>query len=870
MKTQEIRQKFLSFFKSKDHAIVNSAPIVIKNDPTLMFTNSGMNQFKDIFLGNEPAVNHRVADTQKCLRVSGKHNDLEEVGVDTYHHTMFEMLGNWSFGDYYKREAIAWAWELLTEGFKIDKDRIYVSVFEGDEQDGLPFDKEAFDEWKNYVSEDRIVLADKNDNFWEMGDVGPCGPCSEIHVDVRSDEERAKIDGKDLVNKDHPEVIEIWNLVFMELQRKADGSLIPLKEKHIDTGMGLERLAMVLQGKNSTYDTDIFENLIAKIERETGAKYNFSYSKTDIAIRVMADHVRAVSFAIADGQMPSNTGAGYVIRRILRRAIRYAYSFLNTRQPIMYKLAEELIADMGGFFTELEKNKNLIVQVIKEEEKSFLKTLAKGIELIEKIIGESQTDTIPGEVVFELYDTYGFPVDLTALILAEHDKTFNEAEFNAELEKQKSRSRKDASQQMGDWEVLNPDDGVTRFVGYDTVQVPLKILRYRKVNQKGKDLFHMVFDTTPFYPEGGGQVGDTGYLKSNGVSIPIIDTVRENNLIVHVSNKSPQGLTGEVEGIVDIEKRRLTAKNHTATHLMHYALRSVLGSHVEQKGSLVESGYLRFDFSHFTKVSPEEIRKVEQMVNALIRADLPLDEYRNIPMDEAREMGAMALFGEKYGNEVRVIKFGDSIELCGGTHVSRTGEIGFFKIISEGSVAAGIRRVEAITAARAENYIYEQIDTIAEIKEVLKVPGEPLKLIKDLMDEHHNLRKEVESLQREKAGGIKKGLIEKAKEINGIKFIAAQLELDTSMVKDLAFQLRKEQAPVFIVLATAEKNKATISVALSDDLIPRLSAGNIVKELSNFIQGGGGGQAFFATAGGKNPGGIEKAINRAEDILRNS
>lgn len=870
MKTQEIRQKFLSFFKSKDHAIVNSAPIVIKNDPTLMFTNSGMNQFKDIFLGNEPAVNHRVADTQKCLRVSGKHNDLEEVGVDTYHHTMFEMLGNWSFGDYYKREAIAWAWELLTEGFKIDKDRIYVSVFEGDEQDGLPFDKEAFDEWKNYVSEDRIVLADKNDNFWEMGDVGPCGPCSEIHVDVRSDEERAKIDGKDLVNKDHPEVIEIWNLVFMELQRKADGSLIPLKEKHIDTGMGLERLAMVLQGKNSTYDTDIFENLIAKIERETGAKYNFSYSKTDIAIRVMADHVRAVSFAIADGQMPSNTGAGYVIRRILRRAIRYAYSFLNTRQPIMYKLAEELIADMGGFFTELEKNKNLIVQVIKEEEESFLKTLAKGIELIEKIIGESQTDTIPGEVVFELYDTYGFPVDLTALILAEHDKTFNEAEFNAELEKQKSRSRKDASQQMGDWEVLNPDDGVTRFVGYDTVQVPLKILRYRKVNQKGKDLFHMVFDTTPFYPEGGGQVGDTGYLKSNGVSIPIIDTVRENNLIVHVSNKSPQGLTGEVEGIVDIEKRRLTAKNHTATHLMHYALRSVLGSHVEQKGSLVESGYLRFDFSHFTKVSPEEIRKVEQMVNALIRADLPLDEYRNIPMDEAREMGAMALFGEKYGNEVRVIKFGDSIELCGGTHVSRTGEIGFFKIISEGSVAAGIRRVEAITAARAENYIYEQIDTIAEIKEVLKVPGEPLKLIKDLMDEHHNLRKEVESLQREKAGGIKKGLIEKAKEINGIKFIAAQLELDTSMVKDLAFQLRKEQAPVFIVLATAEKNKATISVALSDDLIPRLSAGNIVKELSNFIQGGGGGQAFFATAGGKNPGGIEKAINRAEDILRNS
>jgi len=869
MKTQEIRQKFLSFFESKNHLLVDSAPIVIKNDPTLMFTNAGMNQFKDIFLGNEPASSPRVADTQKCLRVSGKHNDLEEVGVDTYHHTMFEMLGNWSFGDYYKREAIAWAWELLTEEFKIDTDRIYVSVFQGDEGDGLPFDQEAFDEWKNYVDVDRIVLADKSDNFWEMGDVGPCGPCSEIHVDIRSEAERAEVNGKDLVNKDHPEVIEIWNLVFMELQRKADGKLIPLKNKHIDTGMGLERLAMVLQGKNSTYDTDIFEKLIARIETETGVKYSFSMSQTDIAIRVMADHIRAVAFSIADGQMPSNTGAGYVIRRILRRAIRYSYSMLNTREPIMYKLGEELINEMGGFFKELAKNENLIIQVVKEEEESFLKTLAKGIDLIEKIISETESEKISGQVVFELYDTYGFPADLTALILAEQNKSFDEAEFKAELEKQKSRSRKAATQDTGDWIVLNQDDAVTSFVGYDVLESELRVLRYRKVSQKGKDLYQMVFDRTPFYPEGGGQVGDQGYIQENGTKFPITGTFKENNLIVHVTNKSPEGISGDATGYVDSERRRLTAKNHTATHLLHQALREVLGSHVEQKGSLVEKDYLRFDFSHFSKVSAEEIRKVERMVNKLIREDIALDEYRNISMDRARGMGAIALFGEKYGDDVRVIKFGDSVELCGGTHVARTGELGFFKITSEGSVAAGIRRVEAITAQKAEDYIFEHVDMLAEISGMLKTPGAPVKAIRSLIEDQHKLQKEIEGLLREKAGHLKSELIEGAEKINGINFIASRVDLDAGMVKDLAFQLRKENAPLFLVLATGENEKATISVALSDNLLPQFNAGNIVKELSGFIQGGGGGQAFFATAGGKNPGGIQDALIRAKEILSN-
>ncbi len=867
MKSAEIRQKFLSFFESKKHLAVDSAPIVVKNDPTLMFTNAGMNQFKDIFLGNEPASNKRVADTQKCLRVSGKHNDLEEVGVDTYHHTMFEMLGNWSFGDYYKKEAITWAWELLTEIYKIDISRIYVTVFEGDKDDELDFDQEAFDVWKGLISEDRIISANKKDNFWEMGDVGPCGPCSEIHVDMRSDTDRMAVSGRDLVNHDHPEVIEIWNLVFMELQRKADGKLIPLKNKHIDTGMGLERLAMVLQEKRSTYDTDVFQQIIGKIESETGKKYTYSSSKTDIAIRVMADHIRAVSFAIADGQMPSNTGAGYVIRRILRRAIRYAYSFLDVRTPLMYKLSEVLIDEMGGFFTELEKNSNLIIQVVKEEEESFLKTLAKGIDLIEKIVTETKGSTISGQVVFELYDTYGFPADLTALILAETGKTFDSEEFEAELEKQKNRSRKASVQDTGDWIIVHEDEGVTEFVGYDNLVADLKILRYRKVSHKGKDLYQMVFDRTPFYPEGGGQVGDQGYLKGGDIKIPVIGTSRENNLIVHLTNKSPESISGKITGYVNSERRNLTAKNHTATHLLHYALRQVLGTHVEQKGSLVEKDYLRFDFSHFSKVSDSEIRKVEVIVNGLIRADTDLDERRDTPMETAKELGAMALFGEKYGDSVRVIKFGDSIELCGGTHVNRTGEIGFFKISSEGSVAAGIRRIEAITADAAQDYIFNQIDSLAEIKEMIKTPASPVKAVKVLLEDQLKLTKEIEQLKREKAGNLKGDLINSAVEVNGIKFIGSRVDLEPGLIKDLAFQLRKECAPLFLVLATAENEKATISVALSDELTNKFHSGNIVKELSKFIQGGGGGQAFFATAGGKNPDGINQALTRAKEIL---
>ncbi len=872
MKVASIRQKFLEFFESKGHQIVDSAPIVMKDDPTLMFTNAGMNQFKDIFLDNESPKSSRVVDTQKCLRVSGKHNDLEEVGVDTYHHTMFEMLGNWSFGDYYKKEAIEWAWELLTEVYGISKDRMYVTVFEGDKSDGLSFDQEAFDIWKGLIDEDRIIPANKKDNFWEMGAVGPCGPCSEIHVDMRPDAERAEVDGKSLVNEDHPSVIEIWNLVFMELRRKADKSLVPLTKKHIDTGMGLERLCMVLQGKQSTYDTDVFTPMISFVEEISGVKYAFSDSKKDIAIRVLVDHIRAVAFAITDGQMPSNTGAGYVIRRILRRAVRYAYSFLDVREPIMFGLSEVLIAEMGPFFKGLEANKTLITQVVKEEEESFLRTLSKGIDLIDRIIKESKSDVIPGKVAFELYDTFGFPDDLTSLILSEHGKTFDENAFQEELAKQKARSRKDAVQTAGDWIVLNPDSKPTEFVGYDQLEAPIRIDRYRKVFQKGKELFHMVFDQTPFYPEGGGQVGDQGFIASGDVKIPIVNTYRENNLIVHVSPKSPVEMDGELKGVVAANKRNLTTKNHSATHLLHHALRTVLGTHVEQKGSLVQSDYLRFDFSHFSKVTDEEIRKIETMVNAEIRQDLVLEEQRAIPMAEAKEMGAMALFGEKYGDNVRVIKFGESVELCGGCHVNRTGEIGFFKIKSEGSVASGIRRVEAITGEASEKYVFEEIDALAQIRELLKAPKNPLKSITDLMADNQTAQKQIEKFQKEKAGGLKKELIANMEVINDINFIAAEVDLDAASIKDLSFQLRKEHSPLFLVLGSAQKNKATISVALSDELVNggRFNSGTIIRELASFIQGGGGGQAFFATAGGKNPAGIKEALNRARAILSES
>jgi len=868
MKSSQIRQVFLDFFKNKSHEIVDSAPIVIKNDPTLMFTNAGMNQFKDVFLGNEETESKRVVDTQKCLRVSGKHNDLEEVGVDTYHHTMFEMLGNWSFGDYYKKEAIEWAWELLTDVLGVEKDRMYVTVFEGDKEDGLEFDDEAYGYWKNLVEEDRILKGDKKDNFWEMGDVGPCGPCSEIHVDLRSEEERKSKPGSDLVNKDHPQVVEIWNLVFMELSRKADGKLVPLKEKHIDTGMGFERLAMVLQGKQSNYDTDVFSPLIAFLEKETGVKYGRTDSKQDVAFRVLSDHVRAVSFAIADGQMPSNTGAGYVIRRILRRAVRYAYSFLERREPILTLLADELEKQMGGFFTELTHNKTLISQVIREEEEAFLRTLAKGMTRISEIIQKTEGKEIDGETVFELYDTYGFPADLTALILSEEGKFYNEEAFEKALQQQKSRSRKDSAVSAGDWVILSEAPS-TEFVGYDRLEDTIELVRYREVEQKGKKLFHLVFDKTPFYAEGGGQVGDKGYIESNGKKLAIDNTYRENNLIVHVSKNSPRELGPKFKATVAGKDRSSTEKNHSATHLLHHALRSVLGTHVEQKGSLVEKNYFRFDFSHFSKVSHEEIRHVELRVNAMILNNFSLNEFRKVPMSKALEMGAMALFGEKYGDEVRVIQFGDSVELCGGTHVKATGEIGFFKIISEGSVAAGIRRIEAVTGEAAEREVFNEIDELQHIKEKLKAPKSPAQAVESLLIKQAELEKELATLKADKAQNLKKELISSAREINGVSFIAEQVDLDPASVKDIAFQLRKEMSPLFLVLATAENNKATVSVALSDELVSDRSfnSGHIVKELARFIQGGGGGQPFFATAGGKNPNGIPQALKRAEEML---
>ncbi|MCH2214946.1 MAG: alanine--tRNA ligase [Flavobacteriales bacterium] len=868
MKSSQIREVFLEFFKKKNHQIVDSAPLVIKGDPTLMFTNAGMNQFKDVFLGNDEAISKRVADTQKCLRVSGKHNDLEEVGVDTYHHTMFEMLGNWSFGNYYKKEAIEWAWELLTEVYKIEKDRIYVTIFEGDLTDGLELDQEAFGYWKNLVSEDRILMGSKKDNFWEMGDMGPCGPCSEIHVDLRPLEERMKTPGENLVNADHPQVVELWNLVFMELNRQADGSLTPLKEKHIDTGMGFERLAMVLQGKLSNYDTDVFTPLISSIEEITGIEYQRSNSKVDIAFRVLVDHVRAVAFAIADGQMPSNTGAGYVIRRILRRAVRYAYSFLERREPILALLAEKLESQLGDFFVELTHSKGLIVEVIREEEEAFLRTLAKGIERINEIISKTEGNQVDGETVFELYDTYGFPQDLTALILSEYEKTYDEMAFKKALERQKSRSRKDSQVSTADWTVL-ADSPSTDFVGYDVLESDVQLVRYREVDHKGKKLFHLVFDRTPFYPEGGGQVGDKGYIETDGKRLSIEDTYRENNLIVHVTKSSPKGLGSHFQANVAGERRLDTQKNHSVTHLLHQALRMVLGTHVEQKGSLVQNDHLRFDFSHFSKMSDEEIREVENFVNERIRENLPLEEFRRIPLQAAKEMGAIALFGEKYGDDVRVIKFGDSKELCGGTHVKATGEIGFFRILNEGSVAAGVRRIEAVTGRASQDKIFEDIDELSRVKSLLKIPkGAPF-AVESLLTKYADLEKEIVQLKLAKTKNLKAELIDKVKDINGINFLAEQVDLDPASIKDLSFQLRKELSPLFIVLATVQNKKATISVALSDDLVSErnLNSSHIVKRLSEFIQGGGGGQPFFATAGGKNVEGIPGALKCAEEVL---
>ncbi|MBF90407.1 MAG: alanine--tRNA ligase [Flavobacteriales bacterium] len=864
MNSRDIRTKYLQFFEDKGHKVVASAPMVIKNDPTLMFTNSGMNQFKDLFLGNSEVKDARVCDTQKCLRVSGKHNDLEEVGHDTYHHTMFEMLGNWSFGDYFKREAIEWAWELLTEDYGIDKDRLYVSIFEGAEDDGLALDQEAYDIWKERIAEDRIINGNKKDNFWEMGDLGPCGPCSEIHVDIRSDEERAKVDGRTLVNADHPLVIEVWNLVFMQYNRKADGSLEKLPNTHVDTGMGFERLCMVLQGVQSNYDTDVFQPLIQGIAKKAGKTYGAD-EKADIAMRVMADHLRAIAFSIADGQLPSNTGAGYVIRRILRRAVRYGFTFLNFEEPSLYALVPTLVKEMGDQFPELKAQAQLIEKVIQEEEVSFLKTLEKGISRFENLAVSDKT--VAGKDAFELYDTYGFPLDLTELIASEKGLTVDVESFNACLEDQKNRSRQATAMETADWvEML--EDEVEEFVGYDQTTSEVKITRYRKVKQKGKEFFQLVFNLTPFYAEGGGQVGDTGFIESNGQTTAIIDTKKENNLIIHFSEELPADPKATFQAEVNVEKRSLTANNHSATHLLHETLREVLGEHVEQKGSLVNDEYLRFDFSHFSKVTNEELAEIEQKVNAKIRVNYALNEHRNIPLAQAQEMGAMALFGEKYGDTVRVIQFGSSIELCGGIHVEATGQIGLFKITSESAIAAGIRRVEAITAEKAMNFYNQQLKTIQSLRELIK-NQDVLKGVQNLLSENQALSKQVAKMTKAQAGSIKGDLLKGMETINGVNFIAAQVDLDAKAIKNLAFELKKEQDNLLLVLGAANGDKATITVVVSESLAEskELHAGNMVRELAQEIKGGGGGQAFFATAGGKDASGIPNALEKSKGYL---
>jgi alanyl-tRNA synthetase len=878
MTSKEIRQKFLDFFASKNHKIVESAPMVVKDDPTLMFNNAGMNQFKDIFLGNSTPKDVRVTNSQKCLRVSGKHNDLEEVGVDTYHHTMFEMLGNWSFGDYFKKEAIEWAWELLTEVYGLDKDRLYITVFEGDKEDGTDKDQEAYDIWNSIIPAEYILECDKKDNFWEMGETGPCGPCSEIHVDLRSDDERKKTSGAELVNMDHPQVIEIWNLVFMQYNRMSDRSLVPLKNKHIDTGMGFERLAVALQGKTSNYDTDVFSPLLNRIEDLSGLKYlpknedNHKEALTiNIAMRVIADHVRAISFSIADGQLPSNTGAGYVIRRILRRAVRYGYQSLELKEPFMYQLVPVLANQMGDAFPELANQKVLIEKVIKEEETSFFRTLELGLKRIDQIcikLNSEKRNVVPGAEVFDLYDTFGFPVDLTNLIAEGYKMTIDEASFKEELEKQKSRSRKDAETETGDWVVLKEDDK-EEFVGYDYTESEVYITRYRKIVVKEKELFQLVFNFTPFYAEGGGQVGDRGYIEANGTKTSIFDTKKENNLIIHFTNELPGDLSAQFKAVVDTKKRTLTANNHTATHLMHEALREVLGTHVEQKGSLVNEKYLRFDFSHFSKVTDEEIAKVESLVNQRIRQNFSLEEQRTVPVNKAKEMGAMMLFGEKYGDVVRVIKFGTSIELCGGIHVENTSQIGSFKIIAESSIAAGIRRIEAITSVAADKHLQSQLDLIDEVRGLLKGPKDIKKAIIDLLSQNSKLGKEIEAFKKHKAGDVKKDLMDAIEPINGVNFLAKKVDLDSGAIKDLAFQLKGEVDDLFMILGAETDGKVVITIALSDSLVTdkKMHAGNMIRDLAKEIGGGGGGQPNFATAGGKNANGIPKALEKAKEYI---
>ena len=869
MKSKEIRSRFLSFFESKQHLILPSAPMVIKNDPTLMFVNSGMAPFKEYFLGNANPKKQRIADSQKCLRVSGKHNDLEEVGYDTYHHTLFEMLGNWSFGDYFKEEAIAWAWELLTEVYGISKDILYVTVFEGDKEDGLSLDQEAFDIWKKYIPEERILKGNKKDNFWEMGEQGPCGPCSEIHVDIRNDEDKAKVEGKQLVNMDHPQVVEIWNLVFMQYNRKADGSLDILPFKHIDTGMGFERLCMVLQGVQSNYDTDVFTPIIREIETITNSKYGGN-DKVDIAIRVISDHVRAVAFSIADGQLPSNTGAGYVIRRILRRAIRYGFTFLNQKDPFIYKLSKTLSNQLGEAFPELTTQQRIIENVIKEEEHSFLRTLDQGLILLDRVIENTvNNQPISGKQVFELYDTYGFPLDLTQLIAKEKDYEVDIAGFQSEMVKQKERSRAAGAMETSDWVVIEEDD-VEEFIGYDTLAADVRITRYRKIKQKDEERYQLVFNLTPFYPEGGGQIGDKGALEApNGDVTYIWDTKKENNVIIHFTKTLPKNLKATFKAVVGEESRHLSACNHTATHLLHQALRAILGDHVEQKGSFVQPKSLRFDFSHFKRVSAEELQEIEDFVNSRIRERLPLEEQRQIPLQKALDEGALALFGEKYGDVVRSIRFGQSMELCGGTHVRNTGDIWYFKIQSESAVAAGIRRIEAITN-RAVGQYFENVDkNFKAVKDILKSNNDPARAILQLQNENTVLRKELEGLKKDKVKSLKTQLLNKVEDLNGINFLAIPLDLDAAATKNLAFDMGQLQDDLFLLFGSNQGGKAILTCYISKNLaeVRGLNASQIVRELGKFIQGGGGGQAFFATAGGKNPDGISDALQAVKTYI---
>lgn len=860
---KEIRKSFTDFFASKGHTIVPSAPMVVKNDPTLMFTNAGMNQFKDIFLGNQPRKYPRVADSQKCLRVSGKHNDLEEVGLDTYHHTMFEMLGNWSFGDYFKKEAISWAWEYLVDVLKLDSDRLYATVFEGSKEDNLSRDDEAAEIWAQFLPKDRIINGNKHDNFWEMGDTGPCGPCSEIHIDLRDDSERAIVPGVELVNKDNPQVIEIWNNVFMQFNRKADGSLEPLPAKHVDTGMGFERLCMALQGKKSNYDTDVFQPIIKVIGQISGFEYG-QKKETDIAMRVIADHIRTIAFSITDGQLPSNAKAGYVIRRILRRAVRYGYTFLGQRNAFMYKLIPVLIETMGEAYPELIAQQQLVVKVIKEEEESFLRTLETGIRLLDKVMNDTKAagkTEISGKDGFTLYDTFGFPLDLTELILRENGMTVNEEEFNVEMQKQKERARNAASVETGDWVSLR--EGESEFVGYDLLDTDVEILRYRKIKQKNTELYQVVFDKTPFYAEMGGQLGDSGYIESDGAKYEIIDTKKENNLSVHLMKNLPTDPSASFRAVVDLAKRQQIACNHTATHLLDYALRQVLGTHVEQKGSLVSADSLRFDFSHFQKVTDEELRQVEKIANEMVRKNISLEEFRDMPIQQAREMGAMALFGEKYGDTVRVIKYGPSIELCGGTHVKATGEIGMIRILMETSVAAGVRRIEAISAAKVEEMMNNQQDMLRDLKTFFNNTPNLVQAIKKTIEENADLKKTVDAHVQEKVLQMRDKLIETAQDKGAAKLITFKGNFSPEFVKSVAFQIRNVMKEKLVfVAATSVEGKPMLTVALSDDVVAAgYNATQMIREAAKEIQGGGGGQPFFAQAGGKNIDGLSKAFD---------